>query len=374
VFRFSAPVYTVSEDSGQLEVTVERSGDTSVAAAVDYSTRNLTADDRSDFTTASGRLHFAPAETSKTFSVLITDDSISEGQESVQLTLDDPALGATVDQAILTLTDNDQNGSQTNAIDDPTMFVRQHYHDFLNREPDAAGLAFWTSEIEQCGQLSDLQARASCTAAKRVNVSAAFFMSIEFQQTGYLVYRMYRASLPESATRPRGLPRFAEFMRDSQAVGTGVVVGKDGWQTTLELNQQALFEDFVRRPEFLALYPESMPPDQFVDALFRTAGVTPTPAERQSVVDEFLNPAGARARVLRRVAENQVLTLREFSRAFVLMQYFGYLRRNPDDLPDSNFAGYDFWLAKLDQFGGDFVRAEMVRAFILSQEYRSRFG
>ena len=56
------------------------------------------------------------------------------------------------------------------------------------------------------------------------------------------------------------------------------------------------------------------------------------------------------------------------------MQFFGYLRRDPDDAPDFNFNGYDFWLSKLDQFGGDFVQAEMVKAFISSTEYRARFG
>ncbi|MET0647309.1 MAG: DUF4214 domain-containing protein, partial [Pyrinomonadaceae bacterium] len=65
---------------------------------------------------------------------------------------------------------------------------------------------------------------------------------------------------------------------------------------------------------------------------------------------------------------------REFNRAFVLMQYFGYLRRAPNESPDSNFDGYNFWLSKLNQFNGDFVRAEMVKAFILSNEYQQRFG
>ena len=64
----------------------------------------------------------------------------------------------------------------------------------------------------------------------------------------------------------------------------------------------------------------------------------------------------------------------EFNRAFVLMQYFGYLRRNPNDAPDTNFDGYNFWLNKLNQFNGDFVQAEMVRAFIDSSEYRRRFN
>ena len=67
------------------------------------------------------------------------------------------------------------------------------------------------------------------------------------------------------------------------------------------------------------------------------------------------------------------MAAQEFNRAFVLMQYFGYLRRNPSDAPDGSFDGYNFWLNKLNQFNGDFVNAEMVKAFISSSEYRRRF-
>ncbi len=81
----------------------------------------------------------------------------------------------------------------------------------------------------------------------------------------------------------------------------------------------------------------------------------------------------ARASVLRKVAENAELDRREKNRAFVLMQYFGYLRRDPDAAPDANNSGYRFWLSKLDEFHGDYVRAEMVKAFITSTEYRRRF-
>jgi len=56
------------------------------------------------------------------------------------------------------------------------------------------------------------------------------------------------------------------------------------------------------------------------------------------------------------------------------MQYFGYLRRDPNTGPDTNFDGYHFWLNKLNDFNGNFVNAEMVKAFILSGEYRKRFG
>jgi hypothetical protein len=84
--------------------------------------------------------------------------------------------------------------------------------------------------------------------------------------------------------------------------------------------------------------------------------------------------AKTRAQALRAVAEHPGLAQVEFNRAFVLMQYFGYLRRNPDDLPDSDFSGWQFWLSKLNEFDGDFLRAEMVKAFISSDEYRKRFG
>ena len=109
------------------------------------------------------------------------------------------------------------------------------------------------------------------------------------------------------------------------------------------------------------------------------AGVTPSSTDRNTAISEFgsatnTSDVAARARALRDVSENSVLNQQEFNRAFVLMQFFGYLRRNPNDSPDSDYTGYDFWLSKLNQFNGNFVTAEMVKAFISSTEYRQRFG
>ena len=44
------------------------------------------------------------------------------------------------------------------------------------------------------------------------------------------------------------------------------------------------------------------------------------------------------------------------------MQYIGYLRRNPNDAPDTNYAGYDFWLDKLNQHSlpGEDMRIDSV--------------
>jgi hypothetical protein len=82
----------------------------------------------------------------------------------------------------------------------------------------------------------------------------------------------------------------------------------------------------------------------------------------------------SRVQVIRAIAESANVKSAEFNRAFVLMQYFGYLRRNPNDPQDADYTGYDFWLTKLNQFSGNYINAEMVRAFITSIEYRQRFG
>ena len=259
-------------------------------------------------------------------------------------------------------------------VNDPTDFVSQHYRDFLGREPDAPGLAFWTGEIEKCG------ADAQCREVKRINVSAAFFLSIEFQETGFVAYKAYKAAFGNMPGAPVPLT-FAEFLADKQSLAGGVVIGQPGAEALLEQNKAAYFDAFVRRERFAAAYPASLTPAQFVDMLNVNTGGSLSAAERQAAINEFGGAAAsgdtaARARALRRVAEDAEFSRRERNRAFVLMEYFGYLRRNPNEAPEPtlDYRGYDFWLAKLEAFGGDFVRAEMVKAFITSDEYLHRFG
>ena len=81
-----------------------------------------------------------------------------------------------------------------------------------------------------------------------------------------------------------------------------------------------------------------------------------------------------RAQALRSVAEDADLARAERNKTFVLMRYFGYLRRDPGAAPDTSFEGYNFRLGKLQEHGGDYILAELVRAFIESAEYRKRFG
>ncbi|HBB95280.1 MAG TPA: hypothetical protein DC054_07795 [Blastocatellia bacterium] len=373
--QFNNASYSVQEDLGALTITVTRTGDSSAPASVDYATNDGTATQKGDFEYAAGRLTFAPGDTSKTFQVLINEDMYLEGNETFGLTLSNP-VGATLGQqstAAVSIID-DSPESLTNPIDDAQSFVYMHYHDFLNREPDQAGLAFWTNQITACG------ANQTCIDAKRSDVSAAFFVSIEFQQTGYLVERIYKASYGNLPGAPVPV-RLSEFLPDTRAIGQGVVVGQPGWELTLENNKQAFFTEFVQRSRFALAYPSSLTPAQLVDALSANAGLLPTSADRQAAINEFAGAAStadtaARARSLRDIAENPKLAQQEFNSAFVLMQYFGYLRRDPNAAPEPglNYGGYSFWLSKMDQFNGNYNDAEMVKAFLVSLEYRQRFG
>jgi hypothetical protein len=240
-----------------------------------------------------------------------------------------------------------------NPLDTPEFFVRQHYLDFLGREPDESGFNFWSDQIYECG------ADTNCIERRRENVSAAYFLSIEFQQTGGLVAGLYRTSFG------RG-PLYAEFMPDIAVVGRSVVVGNDGWQQRLAANKQAFIEAFVQRAPFRAVY-DNLGNSGFVDELIAHTGISFTPSERDELVSGLGNNTLTRAAVLLRIAEDGRFVNAKRNETFVMMEYFGYLRRDPDE------SGYQFWLQKLNQFNGNFEHAEMVKAFIISSEYRMRF-
>lgn len=256
--------------------------------------------------------------------------------------------------------------------------------DFLNREPDTAGLAFWINQlntrIAQCPS-SPSDVRARCVLGARAGVSAAFFLSIEFQGTGYFIIRLYQ----ESYAR---LPTFREFLGDVQTIREGVIIGQPGATERLESNRRDFLAGFINREEFRTRF-NGVSNADFVNALFTNAGVDPgtETATRASLIKGLNNGTESRATVLLRVGETGAVFNALYNRAFVLMQYFGYLRRNPDDAPDNNLSGYNFWLGVLNnasQPGEDvrdpnvalarIQRAQIVEAFIDSTEYRSRFG
>ena len=387
--EFSASSYLVGEAVPHVDLMVTRTGDTSGAASVRFATSDIAAaqncnvvtgdaSSRCDYEIRIKTIRFAAGEASKTISVFIIDDSYLEGPESFSVSLSNPIGGALGAQsaAVVNITDN-LTPSGVNPNDTTGFFVRLHYLDFLNREPDAPGFGFWTNEIDLCGT------NQQCIDDKRINVSAAFYLSIEFQHTGYLVERLYKTAYGDgTGTSTLGgahqisvpIVRLLEFLPDTQEIGEGVVVNQLGWEAVLENNKQALTADFVQRSRFTTDFPLTMTPALFVDTLNSNADHPLSTAERNQLVAELTSGAKTRAQVLREIAENPVLIATEFNRAFVLMQYFGYMRRNPNDAQDTDHTGYDFWLTKLNQFNGNFLNAEMVKAFIISGEYRQRFG
>ena len=162
-------------------------------------------------------------------------------------------------------------------------------------------------------------------------------------------------------------PTYAEFLADTQAISQGVIVGAPGWEAQLELNTQNFTNAFVNRPSLRTVYKSVW---DFVNGVSSNSGVTPS----FTLLNDLSYGKETPASFFRKMAEDPTFSTKQFNSAFVLMQYFGYLRRNPNDAPDSDFGGYTFWLNKLNQFGGNYQAAEMVKAFIVSSEYRQRFG
>ncbi len=395
--QFSQSSTSITEGTGSssvdVPVTITRSGDTSFPATVNYATSdssgsnpcgvaNGIASSRCNYIATSGTINFAAGQTSTLVSVPITYNSYAEGAKTFQMTLSGATgLNAGIGSpSTINITINDSGFTGPNQIDSAGFFVRQHYVDFLNREPDASGLSFWSGQMTNCSSPPP----ADLTVCK-VNVSGAFFLSIEFQQTGYLVEKIYKVAFGDGAGTAGGQPlkvpviRLNQFLPDTQQIGQGVVVNVGNWQQQLDDNKNAFTEQFVQRPAFLARFPLSMDNATFVGNMNTNAadnsGTPPlTAVDVNNLVTALNNGTMTRAQVLRAIAENGTLNNSEKNRAFVLMQYFGYLRRNPNDAPDSDYGGYSFWLGKLNQFNGDFVAAEMVKAFITAPEYRQRFG
>ena len=349
-FQFGASSYSVNEGAGRAIITVTRSGDTSTESTVDYATSNGSAQDRTDYMSASGTLRFAPGDVSKTFDVLITDDAYVENAETVFLSLRNPTGGTFVNSStvVLTILDNDTAQPNANPIDVAQFFVRQHYLDFLGRDADPGGLDYWTNLIANCPKDD-----AQCINTRRVSVSAAFFIEQEFQDTGSFVYRFYKASYGSK-------PTYAQFIFDRSRVVGGA---------NLEAGKQEFAVNWVQRFEFLQKYPGNLTGAQFIDALLTTvkqgSGVDLS-SQRNAFIEDY-NANQSRARIVRLIADAANFKAAEYNKAFVLMQYFGYLRRDPDQ------GGYDFWLDVLNNKVANNYRG-MVCAFATSREYQERFS
>jgi hypothetical protein len=375
--QFASPSASASETSGSAQLTVTRNGDLSTTSSVLVKTlddtRAIRCDDttsapgvafaRCDYATTVQTVTFAPNETTKTVAVPLIDDSFGEPNESVTLALSG-AAGAVIgaqSTTTLTITSNEAPGQTgANPIFDPTFFVRMQYLDFLSREPDAGGMAAWVGTLNGCA--------AGNTTCDRASVSANFFRSPEFQSKGLFVFNFYKVSLSR-------LPLYAEIVADMSSLTDTTPAGVNA--------KRAAFTDaWVQRSDFLSQY-AAMDNATFVSTLMnRYFAVTITtinpatpddPSAKVTLTSldliNRLNGVGGtltRAQVVRAIASSDEVSRTEFNSAFVAMQYFGYLRRDPDT------QGFNDWLRTINANPNDVH--SMVSGFANSIEYNLRFG
>jgi hypothetical protein len=287
-------------------------------------------------------VRFDVGQASKTISIPIIDDGYAEGNErfSISLSKATGAMLALPNTTTITINDNEASDG-TNPIDGTAFFVRQQYLDFLNREPDPGGFASWQQLINGCP--------AGDTSCDRIHVSSAFFRSPEFQDRGYFVYRFYPVAYGRK-------PDYLEFVPDLAKV-SGFLSDAE-----LEAAKVAFINEFMSRPAFVTKY-NGLNDTQYVDTLLSTAQITSP--NRDFWIAALGNGTRTRATVLRDISESLEVYNKYFNQAFVVMQYFGYLRRDPDSL-------YVNWIAVLDANPSDF--RNMVNGFMNSPEYRFRFG
>jgi hypothetical protein len=184
---------------------------------------------------------------------------------------------------------------------------------------------------------------------------------VEFPRISFAVYRTYKTALGRQ-------PRYAEFMNDMSVVGRGLFVGAPEWQQVLEQNKNALVEQVSERSDFKAAFANKTN-EQYVDALINNEGQGLARAEREALVAALNNQSLSRGAALRRIAETPGSKDDDYNSAYVLIHYFGYFHRNPDDAPDNDLKGFNFWLAEI-RSTRDY--RSLTRAFIESGEYRDR--
>ena len=269
---------------------------------------------------------------------------------------------------IITITDND--ATATNPFNDNAFFVRQQYLDFLFREPDTAGFNDWLNVLNTCGP--NQGGLGSPIGCDRVHVSSGFFRSTEFGERGYWAYRFYHGPLGRR-------PHFDEFVPDMRRLS--------GTQTLAqqEAARAAFIADFMQRSEFTAIYAgltNAANAAQFIAKLEEKSGVTlpasnttlpgqPPQFGRQELINKMASGEFTAAQTLRAFIEQKVVFDQFFFRAFVAMQYFGYLLRDPED------AGYNDWVDVLTNGRGPIPPGDfrhLIFGFVWSVEYRQRFG
>ena len=209
-------------------------------------------------------------------------------------------------------------------------FVRQQYRDFLGREGETAGVAFWAGHLVSEGMSPE-------------QVIDEFMGSAEFGQRIAPVVRLY------SATFLR-LPDYDGLLTWANASRSGWTLEQIADEFTTSTEFQNRYGD-VSDAEFVTLlYNNVLGRDPDAGGLADWVGRLESGQSRGSILVGFSESVEYRA-----ASEHEVV---------VTMAYVGMLRRAPEP------GGFEFWVDKMDT---GMTRISMMGGFFRSIEYANRF-
>ena len=359
--RLTATDFPINEGdpAGFVTIRVFREGDATSAASVNYATSDTAgltvcsqggtgkASERCDYATSLGTLSWAAGEAgTKTFNIPIINDAIVEGNETFNVTLSSPtgvSLG-TPSTATVTILDDDVAPS-TNPIDGVDFFITQQYIDFLGRMPDQGGFTNWHNTLAPCpnGGFGEAPTSDPTSNCDRLHVAAGFFQSQEFLDRGYFAFCFYMVSYNQR-------PTYAQFIPDMAQVGGPKSPAEE------QASKAAFADAFVLRSDFVTKYP-GLSGQPLANALWVTAGLPGSPINAGAMTN---------GQILRTIVETSAAFNKFLPDGTVAIQYFGFLRRDPDTI------GYQNNLTTLRNDPNNL--RHMIFIFIYSSEYRGRFG
>ena len=358
VAQLSSSTYSVNEGGSHVTIAVTRVGDLTQPLRIDYATSDPSglnacsqitslASQRCDYATVVGTLRFAAGESTKSIVIPIVDDVYIEGDETFTINLSNVVGGelGTPLTGTITIVDNDSVPAP-NPISNDAFFIRQLYIDLLGRLPEPGAVNNWLAILDHCAIPSD-----PVNGCDRIAVAAGFLRSQEFQGRGYFVYRHYSAVLGR-------IPLYSEFIPDMAKVNGFLS------DTDLEANKIAYTNELMNRPEFHSLYDSTINnPTAFVDKLLQVSNL-PNHPSRNAWISGLTNSTLTRAQVVRQFIDSTEVYTKYVNEAFIIMNYFGFLRRSAD-------GAYQAWFTIFNN-SNDYRL--IINGFMNSAEYRLRFG
>jgi len=242
--------------------------------------------------------------------------------------------------------------SLSNPVDDYRFFLTQHFTDLLGRQPDQETLEKLSAQFSQCGS------RVDCLRARRLDVATALLTQHELPTTGLFLQTLYSVGLGRR-------PRLTEYESDRKEIRS--------YNGGIEDARLALVQAFVQRPEFDQKYPKDLTKTEFVDRILSSVSQSTDldlKNQREALLGLSDGTSAGRAAILAAISAQSDVRDSQYNQAFVLVQYFGYLRREPDD------SGFNFWVnvLKTKPLRDPDSARSMVCAFLTSTEYQNRFG